>query len=146
MLYLCSRPTRKSRSSRASSFVFSPLSGEKGRQKAKTIGHLEKTTYDLVFSKCFVVSPKCPIVEIRKPAVVRKLSRNCSRRLKTLKLKDLGHPIFRSARTVSKGAANRHLRPSRGRACLFGAESRRSDLTALRTSLSSPHFRFAGGT
>ena len=107
MLYLCSRPTRKSRSSRASSFVFSPLSGKKGGQKAKTIGHLEKTTYDLVFSKCFVVSPKCPIVENRKPAVARKLSRNCSRRLKTLKLRRLEGLISRSVRAGSKGAAAR---------------------------------------
>ena len=139
MLYICIGKPRTSRKYRASSVYFCPdLPKNRPGEGA--------TTYRIIFSKSFVVFSKCRIVFRRCFLVSRKQPAECSRRLKTLKLKDLGHPIFRSLRTGDKGAANRHLRPSRGRACLFGTESRRYDLTALRTGLSSPHFRFAGGT
>ena len=139
MLYICIGKPRTSRKYRASSVSFCPdLPKNRPEEGA--------TTCRIIFSKCFVVFSKCRIVFRKSFLVSQKQPADCSRRLKTLKLKDLGHPIFRSARTVSKGAANRHLRPSRGRACLFGTESRRSDLTALRTGLLTPHFRFAGGT
>ena len=138
MLYICIAIPRTSRKYRASSVSFCPDLPKKKPEEGAT-------TCRIIFSKCFVVFPKCRIVFRKSFLVSRKQPADCFRRLKTLKLKDLGHPIFRSARTVSKGATNRHLRPSRGRACLFGTESRRSDLTALRTGLLTPHFRFAGG-
>ena len=139
MLYLCTARPRISCFGRASSVSFCPYLPKKRSGEGVT-------TCRIVFSKCFVVFRKCRIVFSKCFVVSRKQPADCFRRLKTLKLKDLGHPIFRSARTVSKGAANRHLRPSRGRAYLFGTASPRSGLTAHRTGLLNPHFRFAGGT
>ena len=139
MLYICIARPRTSRKYGASSVSFCPYLPKKRSGEGVTVGWI-------VFSKCFVVFSKCRIVFRKSFLVSPKQPADCFRRLKTLKLKDLGHPIFRSARTGNKGAANRHFRPSRGRACLFGTASRRSDLTALRTGLLTPLFRFAGGT
>ena len=139
MLYICISKPRTSCKYKASSVSFCPdLPKNRPEEGA--------TTCRIIFSKCFVVFSKCRIVFRKSFLVSQKQPAECSRRLKTLKLKDLGHPIFLSLRTGNKGAANRHLRPSRGRAYLFGTASPRSDLTAHRTGLLSPFLRFAGGT
>ena len=61
----------------------------------------------IIFSKCFVVFSTCRIIFRKCFLVSPKQPADCSRRLKTLKLRRLGDPISRSVRSANKGAATR---------------------------------------
>ena len=87
MLYICIGKPRTSCKYRASSVSFYPDRPKNRPGEGATAGRI-------IFSKCFVVFSTCRIIFRRCFLVSPKQPADCSRRLKTLKLRALGSPDF----------------------------------------------------
>ena len=97
-IFALARP-RTPRQTGASSVSVCPNWPNTRPGEGATAGRIIFSKCLVVFSTCRIIFPKCFLVSPKQPA-------DCSRRLKTLKLRDLGGPISRSVRAGGQGRCN----------------------------------------